>query len=119
MRLQYDKGGKWLIERHADAILKLAGIGPVQSWRPLPGELVQSRQLPDGLVEVRLPGRADPVLFLLEINTYSYSSTPGELLDDVVLAYLNRRVVPGVVALTLSDRGNVRGAPNPRPTSPL
>lgn len=35
MRFQYDKGGKWLIERHADAILKLAGIGPVQSWRPL------------------------------------------------------------------------------------
>jgi hypothetical protein len=119
MRFQYDKGGKWLIERHADAILKLAGIGPVQSWRPLPGELVQSRQLPDGLVEVRLAGRADPTLCLIEINTYSYSSVSGELLDDILLAYLNRRVVPEVVALTLSDRGNVRVAPDIRLTSPL
>src|SRR5256885_576503 len=46
MRFQYDKGGKWLIERHADAILKLAGIGPVQSWRPLPGEWGAAAFLP-------------------------------------------------------------------------
>ena len=85
VRLQYDKGGKWLIEHHADAILKLAGVGPVTSWTPLPGELVQSRQLPDGLIEARIVGQADPVLFLIEINTYPYSRIAAELLDDVVL----------------------------------
>lgn len=119
MRFRYDKSSKWLIETHADAILKLAGIGPVQSWRPLPGELVQSRQLPDGMVEVHLAGRPDPVLCLIEINTYSYTSVAAELLDDVVLTYLNRRVVPEVIALTLSDRGNVRVAPDVRLASPL
>ncbi len=119
MRFQYDKGGKWLIEHHADAILKLAGIGPVASWKPLPGEVVQSRQLPDGMVEVRLAGRADPVLCLIEINTYPHNRVPGELLDDVVLTYLNRRVVPEVVSLVLVPHGNVRVAADLRLTSPL
>lgn len=119
MRFQYDKGAKWLIEHHADAILKLAGIGPVVSYTALPGEVVQSRQLPDGLVEARLAGRSDPVLCLIEINTYSYAATADELLDDVLLTYLNRRVVPEVIALTLHDRGNVRVAPDVRLVSPL
>jgi hypothetical protein len=119
VRFQYDKGGKWLIEHHADAILKLAGIGPVVSVKPLPGELVQSRQLPDGLVEARLTGRAEPVLCLIEINTYSYTATANELLDDVLLTYLNRRVVPEVIALTLHDRGHVRVAPDVRLSSTL
>ena len=119
MRFQYDKGGKWLIEHHADSILKLAGIGPIRSWKALPGEVVQSRQLPDGMVEVLLEGRNDPILCLIEINTYAYSRVPNELFDDIALTFLNRRVVPEVIALTLSDRGNVRIAPEARYTSPL
>ncbi|MCI0700773.1 MAG: hypothetical protein L0241_06805 [Planctomycetia bacterium] len=119
MRFQYDKGGKWLIEHHADAILKLAGIGPVVSCKVLPGELVQSRQLPDGMVEARLANRSDPVLCLIEINTYSYSATANELLDDVLLTYLNRRIVPEVIALTLSTKDNIRISPDVRLTSPL
>lgn len=119
MRFQYDKGGKWLIEHHADSILKLAGIGPIRSWKALPGEVVQSRQLPDGMVEVVLEGRNDPILCLIEINTYAYSRVPNELFDDIALTFLNRRVVPEVIALTLSDRGSVRIAPEARYTSPL
>jgi hypothetical protein len=119
MRFQCDKGGKWLIEHHADAILKLAGVGPVTSWTPLPGELVQSRQLPDGLIKAQIAGQADPVLCLIEINTYPYSRIVAELLDDVVLTYLNRRVVPEVIALTLCEKGNVRIDPDLRLMSPL
>lgn len=44
---------------------------------------------------------------------------PGELLDDLALTYLNRRVVPEVIALTLCPKGNVRIAPDLRVTSPL
>src|SRR5579872_3992366 len=102
-----------------DAILRLAGVGPVTSWTPLPGELVQSRQLPDGLIEARIDGIANPVLFLIEINTYPYSRVAEELLDDVVLTYLNRRVVPEVIALTLCEKGNVRIEPDLRLISPL
>jgi len=119
MRQKYDKGSKWLIEHHANAILRLAGIGPVESWKPLPGEVVQSRQLPDGIVEARIAGRTEPVLCLIEINTYSYAATADELLDDVLLTYLSKGVVPELVALMLHDRGNVRVAPTATRTSAL
>ena len=87
--------------------------------KPVPSELVQSRQLPDGLVEVTFSNRTEPVLYLIEVNTYSYSAAASELLDDVLLTYLNRRVVPEVVAITLHDRGNVRVSPEIRLNSPL
>ena len=44
----YDRSGKWLIEHRGDSILRLAGIRQIVDWRPMPGELVQPRQLPDG-----------------------------------------------------------------------
>jgi len=50
MRFRYDKSSKWLIEHHAGAILKLAGLSDIASWTPVQAELVQPRQLPDGLV---------------------------------------------------------------------
>jgi hypothetical protein len=56
---------------------------------------------------------------LIEINTYSYAETATELLDDICLTYLNRRVVPEVIDITLHDRGNVRVAPDIRVRSPL
>ena len=119
MRHQYDKSSQWLIEHYAGAILRLAGAGPVVSWRPLPGEVVQSRQLPDGLVEARLPDRPDPVLFLVEINTYPDNRVPGELFDDLALTDLNRRQVPEVVTLVLCPKGHLRVEPEVRLASPL
>jgi hypothetical protein len=119
MRFRYDASSKWLIDHHADAILRLAGVTGVRSWRPLPPEVVQSRQLPDGLVEVRLADRPEPDLFLIEINTYPDNRVPGELLDDLLLTYLNRRRLPELVALTLRPKGNVRVAAEAERLSPL
>lgn len=119
MRNRYDASSKWLIETFASELLRIAGVGPIASVKLLPGELIQSRQLPDGLAEVRLVGQTDPVLCLIEINTFSYAATANELLDDVMLTYLNRRVVPEVIAITLHDRGNVRVSPNICVNSPL
>jgi hypothetical protein len=59
---QYDKSSKWLIQHHGDSILRLAGVLDIVSWQPLPAELVQSRRLPDGLIEVRRHGQAEPGL---------------------------------------------------------
>ncbi len=80
---------------------------------------MQSRQLPDGSIEAQIAGRDDPELCLIEINTYPYSRVATELLDDLVLAYLNRRVVPEVIALTLCEKGNVRIESELRVNSPL
>ena len=119
MRQRYDASSKWLIENHADAILRLAGVTGVVSFRPLPGEVVQSRQLPDGLVEVHLSGRAVPALFVIEINTYPDNRVPGELLDDLLLVYLNRGVLPELVTLILRPKGNVAVHPRLELGSPL
>ncbi len=118
MRNRYDASSKWLIETFAAELLRLAGVGPIANVKPLPGELVQSRQLPDGLVEVTFPNRTEPVLHLIEVNTYSYAATANALLDDVLLTYLSRRVVPEVLAITLHDRGNVRVGSDIRVNSP-
>jgi len=67
---EYDKSSKWLIQHHGDSILRLAGVRDIVSWQPLPAELVQSRRLPDGLIEVRLHGQVEPDLYVLEIATY-------------------------------------------------
>jgi hypothetical protein len=67
---EYDKSSKWLIQHHGDSILRLAGIVGIQSWRPLQAEVVQPRQLPDGLIEARLEGKPRADLFVLELATY-------------------------------------------------
>jgi predicted transposase YdaD len=105
---EYDRGSKWLIQHHGDAILRLAGIRDLVSWRALQAEVVQPRQLPDGLLEVRLAGRSDPDLFVLELATYPELRLREQIARDVMLVYLDRRVVPEVVALVLHPKGRFR-----------
>jgi hypothetical protein len=104
----YDRGSKWLIQHHGDAILRLAGVGDLVSWRALQAEVVQPRQLPDGLLEVRMAGRSDPDLFVLELATYPEPRLSEQIARDVMLVYLDRRVVPEVVALVLHPKGQFR-----------
>jgi hypothetical protein len=108
VRQRYDKGSKWLLQHHADAILRLAGVPGVRSCRALAAELVQSRQLPDGLVEAVIDGHDRPVLFLIEISTFPDNRVPDQLLDDLALTYLDRRAVPEIITLVLHPKGNVR-----------
>jgi hypothetical protein len=79
----YDRTSKWLIQHHGDSILRIAGVRDLVSWRPLQAELVQPRQLPDGLIEARHAGQAEPRLYVLEPATY-----PDErLLEQVLLGH--------------------------------
>ena len=66
---EYDRSSKWLIQHHGDSILRLAGVDDIASWTPLQAELVQSRWLPDGVIEVRSPSEPRPDVFILEIAT--------------------------------------------------
>jgi len=65
---EYDKSSKWLIQHHGDSILRLAGVNDIASWTPLQAELVQSRRLPDGVLEVRISGEAEPDVFILGLR---------------------------------------------------
>src|SRR5580704_12993585 len=107
MHDDYDRSSKWLIQHRGDAILRLGGVTDIQAWRPLPAELVQPRQLPDGLLEVLLVGEADPDLYIVEIATYPEERIQEQVLRDMLLVYLDRRVLPEVLTLVLCPRGNV------------
>jgi hypothetical protein len=105
MRQDKDRSGKWLLAHHGDAVLRLGGVTGFRSWRALPPETVAPRRLPDGLLEVRFPGPGDPVLVLVEIETYPDPDVDRQVLDDVMLIAVDRKVVPEVVSLVLKPKG--------------
>jgi hypothetical protein len=104
----YDRSSKWLIQHHGDSILRLANIKNIESWRPAQAEVVQPRQLPDGLLEVRLQGEAEDSLFLLEVATYPERRVSKQLTRDAMLVYLDRDELPEVIALVLRPKGRYR-----------
>jgi hypothetical protein len=106
-RFRYDRSSKWLIEHQGGAILNVGGMRDVEAWRAVHSEVVQPRQLPDGLLEVRRAGSPDWQPVIVEIEAYPDNQTPADLLDDLMLVYLNRRVLPDVLVLVLAPKGNV------------
>src|SRR5213594_3507776 len=105
---QYDRSSKWLIQHHGNALLWLGGVRNVVSWRPLQAEIVQPRQLPDGLLEVQLADRSDQALFVLELATYPEERLLEQVLRDMALVYLERSTLPEVLTLILRPKGKLR-----------
>jgi hypothetical protein len=101
----YGRSSKWLIQHHGDSMLRLAGIEKIAAWRPVQAEVVQPRQLPDGLLEVRLEGEERDDLFLLEVATYPERRVEEQLLRDIMLVYLDRGELPEAVTLVLRPKG--------------
>jgi hypothetical protein len=104
----YDKSSRWLIQHHGDSMLRLAKIGNIEAWRPAQAEVVQPRQLPDGLLEVRLAGEPQDDLFLLEVATYPERRVSQQLTRDLMLVYLDRGELPEAVTLVLRPKGKYR-----------
>jgi hypothetical protein len=104
---RYDKSSKWLIEHHGDSLLRIAGVHDVVSWRPLQAELVQPTQLPDGILEVNLAGRAEPVLFVLELATFPDRRVATQAGRDAALVWLERGELPEMLAVVLCPKGNL------------
>ena len=70
MHDDYDRSSKWLIQHCGNSLLRLGGVQRIQSWRHLQAELVQPKQLPDGLLEVHFEGRQEADLYVVEIATF-------------------------------------------------
>ena len=107
---EYDKSSKWLIQKHGDSILRLAGVRGIRWWKPLQAELIQSRRLPDGLIEAKLHGKAKPARFLLEISTYPYRRLSKQAVEGALLTYLSQGELPEVLTLILHPGGRKRVA---------
>jgi hypothetical protein len=108
VREEKDRSAKWLLEHHGDAVLRLSGVRDFTSWRAVQPELVHPRQLPDGLLEVRFPGRPAPGLYVVEVATYPERRAEDEVARDAMLVFLDRGVVPEVITVVLAPRGNLR-----------
>jgi hypothetical protein len=107
MRQDKDRSSKWLLANHGDAILKLGGITGFTHWKAIQPETVAPRRLPDGLIEVRFPGDPDPTLVLVEIESYAASDVDQQVLEDMMLIAVDRKVMPEVVSLVLEPKGNL------------
>lgn len=107
MRQDKDRTGKWLLNHHADSVLRLGGITGFTSWKALQPETVAPRRSPDGLIEVHFPGVEEPRLVLVEIETYPDSEVARQIFDDIMLMLLERKVVPEVVSLVLKPKGHL------------
>jgi hypothetical protein len=116
---EYDKSSKWLIEHHGDSILRLGGVRDIRWWRAVQAELIQSRRLPDGLIEARLRGRARPTRFLVEISTYPYRRLSKQTIDGTLLAHLDRGELPEVLTVVLHPGGRRRVVGTADLASPL
>jgi hypothetical protein len=98
----FDPGSKWMIEEQGASILYVAGARSVISCKARKAEVVQPRQLPDGLLEARFADRTEPGLVLVEF--FSAVDRFGQ--DD-----------PGERLASSSEhrfQGRRRGSPRPR-----
>src|SRR5690349_8903408 len=102
---EFDRSSKWLIEHHGDAILRLAGVREITSWKALQAEVVQPGQLPDGLLEAKRAGCAEPDLYVVEIATYPERRPIRQLSRDALPVYLDRDRLPDALAVILRPKG--------------
>jgi hypothetical protein len=107
MRGEKDRSSKWMLNTYGDRILRgLAGLqGRIVSWRALQPEVVQPKQLPDGVLEVMMEGEEKPDRFLVEIATFPEKRVTEQMMRDAALVYLDQRRLPEAVTLVLAPKG--------------
>ena len=106
MRQDKDRVSKWVLSHHGDSVLRLAGITGFAGWKAVQSETVAPRRPPDGLIEVRFPGMANPEMVLVEVETYPSADADRQVFEDLLVLAADRGVVPTAVSLVLRPRGN-------------
>src|SRR5262245_15956523 len=107
-RQRFDITSKWLLHNQGKATLLVGGLKGVRSCQPMPGEIVQNRKYPDGLLQVTLAGEKKPHHVLVEVATYPEQRALKQALDDLTLAYNVLGHLPELVMLVLRPRGKFR-----------
>jgi hypothetical protein len=94
-----------LLQNQAKGALLVGGFKDVQRIEPMPGEIVQNRKFPDGLLRVYLAGQSKPHYVLIEIATYSEKRALRQALDDLTLSYQTLGHLPELLMLVLRPKG--------------
>jgi hypothetical protein len=119
MREDKDNSAKWMIDHHGDALLRLGGITGFSSWRAMPTTLAHPREMPDGLIEITVPSRPEPIPCVIEVATYPEHRAELQAARDALLVFLDRGVLPEVITLVLHPKGNVEVGQEWQIRSPL
>jgi hypothetical protein len=106
MRDLKDRSCSWLLHRHPEAVLYVAGERHIRACRSARTTLTSPKQVPDGLLEVEFIGSSEPEDFLVEVATYPDSRIVDQVVDDLCMVRLVRGRVPEVVVLVLFPRGH-------------
>jgi hypothetical protein len=107
-RPRFDIGSKWLLHNQGKGALLVGGLKDVRRYQPMPGELVQSRKYPDGLLQVFLGNEQKPHHVLIEVATYPEKRALKQALDDLTLAYQTLGHLPELLMLVLHPKGKFR-----------
>lgn len=107
-RQRYDMGSKWLLHNQGKGALLVGGFKDVRRIEPMPGEIVQNRKFPDGLLRVYLAGERKPHHVLIEVATYAEERALRQALDDLTLSYQTLGHLPELLMLILRPKGRFR-----------
>jgi hypothetical protein len=107
-RQRFDMGSKWLLHNQGKGALLVGGFTDVRRIEPMPGEIVQNRKYPDGLLRVYLGGERKPHHVLIEVATYAEERALRQALDDLTLSYQTLGHLPELLMLVLRPKGRFR-----------
>lgn len=107
-RQRFDIGSKWLLQNQGKGALLVGGFTDVQRIESMPGEIVQNRKYPDGLLRVYFTGERNPHHVLVEVATYSEKRALRQALDDLTLSYQTLGHLPELLMLVLRPKGRFR-----------
>jgi hypothetical protein len=118
-RQRFDIGSKWLLHNQGKGALLVGGFRSVRRIVPMPGEIVQNRKYPDGLLQVFLQGERKSYPVLVEVATYPEKRALKQALDDLTLAYQALGRLPELLMLVLCPKGTFRIGGRHEVRSPL
>ncbi len=107
-RQRFDMSSKWLLHNQGKGALLVGGLTGVRRIEPLPGEIVQHRKYPDGLLRAFLGGEPKPHHVLVEVATYPEKRALRQALDDLTAAAAILGHLPELLMLVLRPRGRFR-----------
>lgn len=107
-RQRFDIGSKWLLQNQGRGVLRVGGLENVRRCEPMPGELIQNRRYPDGLVRAFLGKDPTAHHVLIEIATYPERRALKQALDDLTLTYSALGHLPDLIMLVLRPKGKFR-----------
>ncbi|MBM3460138.1 MAG: hypothetical protein FJX77_16585, partial [Armatimonadetes bacterium] len=74
----------WVVDHHGDGVLRLGGVGPLESWKAGATTLTVPPRRTDGLIEARRVGETRDRLYYVEVGTYPERRLENQMWEGVL-----------------------------------